>query len=66
MTKDDFHTQIKGREYNNYVYTDVYDDDGVWLNTTCAGGNTRIILTKSQAKDLIASLISIVNHLEAE
>jgi hypothetical protein len=66
MTKEDFQTQIKGREYNSHVFVDVFDDDGVWVSVGSGAGSTRIIMTKEQAKDMIAALIRVVNHLEAE
>jgi len=66
MTKEDFQTQIKGREYNSHVFVDVFDDDGVWVSVGSVSGSTRIIMTKEQAKDMIAALIRVVNHLEAE
>jgi hypothetical protein len=66
MTKEDFQTQIKGREYNSHVFVDVFDDDGVWVSVGSGAGSTRIIMTKEQAKDMIAALIRIVNHIEAE
>ena len=66
MTTEDFQTQIKGREYNSHVFVDVFDDDGVWLSVGSSAGSTRIILSKSQAKDMIAALIRVVNHLDAE
>jgi len=64
MTKEDFQTQIKGREYNSHVFVDVFDDDGVWVSVGSGAGSTRIIMTKEQAKDMIAALIRVVNHLE--
>jgi len=66
MTTEDFQTQIKGREYNSHVFVDVFDDDGVWVSVGSGAGSTRIIMTKEQAKDMIAALIRVVNHLEAE
>jgi hypothetical protein len=66
MTKEDFQTQIKGREYNSHVFVDVFDDDGVWVSVGSGAGSTRIIMTKEQAKDMIAALIRVVNHLEVE
>jgi hypothetical protein len=66
MTKEDFQTQVKGREYNSHLFVDVYDDDGVWLSVNSSAGGTRIIMNKQQAKDMIAALIRIVNHIEAE
>ena len=66
MTTEDFQTQIKGREYNSHVFVDVFDDDGVWVSVGSSAGSTRIIMTKEQAKDMIAALIRVVNHLEAE
>jgi hypothetical protein len=66
MTKEDFQTQIKGREYNSHVFVDVFDDDGVWVSVGSGAGSTRIIMTKEQAKDMIAAMIRVVNHLEAE
>ena len=66
MTKEDFQTQIKGREYNSHLFVDVYDDDGVWLSVNSSAGGTRMIMNKQQAKDMIAALIRIVNHIKAE
>jgi len=66
MTKEDFQTQIKGREYNSHVFVDVFDDDGVWVSVGSGAGSTRIIMTKERAKDMIAAMIRVVNHLEAE
>jgi len=66
MTTEDFQTQIKGREYNSHVFVDVFDDDGVWVSVGSSAGSTRIIMTKEQAKDMIAAMIRVVNHLEAE
>jgi len=66
MTKEDFQTQVKGREYNSHLFVDVYDDDGVWLSVNSSAGGTRMIMNKQQAKDMIAALIRIVNHIEAE
>jgi len=65
-TKEDFQTQVKGREYNSHLFVDVYDDDGVWLSVNSSAGGTRMIMNKQQAKDMIAALIRIVNHIEAE
>jgi hypothetical protein len=65
-TKPDFDFHIKGREYNSRVFIDVYDEDGVWVSVGSGAGSTRIILSKSQAKEMIAALISVVNHLEEE
>ena len=66
MTTEDFQTQVKGREYNSHLFVDVYDDDGVWLSVNSSAGGTRMIMNKQQAKDMIAALIRIVNHIEAE
>jgi ribosome-associated translation inhibitor RaiA len=66
MTSEDFQTQIKGREYNSHVFVDVFDDDGVWISVGSGAGSTRIIMTKEQAKDMIAALIRVVDHLEAK
>jgi hypothetical protein len=65
-TTEDFQTQVKGREYNSHLFVDVYDDDGVWLSVNSSAGGTRMIMNKQQAKDMIAALIRIVNHIEAE
>jgi len=66
MTKEDYQTQIKGRNYNSHLFVDVFDDDGVWLSVSSSAGGTRIVLSKSQAKDMIAALIRVVNHLEED
>ena len=66
MTTEDYQTQIKGRNYNSHVFVDVFDDDGVWLSVSSSAGGTRIVLSKAQAKDMIAALIRVVNHLDAE
>jgi hypothetical protein len=66
MTTEEFHTQIKGKEYNNFMYVDVYDDDGVWISITVPNARANMTLTKNQAKDMIAAMIRVVNHLEAE
>jgi hypothetical protein len=66
ITTEEFHTHIKGKEYNHYMYVDVYDEDGVWISMNVPNARANMIITKSQAKDMIASLIRIVNHIEAE
>ena len=66
MTTEDFQTQIKGKEYNHYMFVDVYDDDSIWINMTVPSARAHMTLTKEQAKDVIAALIRVVNHLEAE
>ena len=66
MTKEDFQTMIKGKEYNHHLFVDVYDDDAIWISMTVPNARSHLTLTKNQAKDMIAALINIVNHLEAE
>lgn len=66
MTVKEFQTQIKGKEYNNYLYVDVFDDDGVWISLSAPNARVSTTLSKEQAKDMIAALIRVVNHLEAE
>jgi len=63
-TKLDLDFHIKGREYNSRVFVDAYDENGVWVSVGSSAGSTRIILSKSQAKEMIAALIHVVNHLE--
>jgi hypothetical protein len=66
MTTEDFQTMIKGNEYNHHMFVDVYDDDGIWISMTVPNARSHLTLTKEQAKDMIAALIRVVNHLEAE
>ena len=66
MTKEDFQTMIKGKEYNHHMFVDVYDDDAIWISMTVPNARSHLTLTKNQATDMIAALINIVNHLEAE
>ena len=66
MTKEDFQTMIKGREYNHHMFVDVYDDDSIWISMSVPNARSHLTLTKDQAKDMIAALIRVVNHLEAE
>ena len=52
-------TRIKAQDKSR-VYVDSYDD-GVWLNIIHQAGSTNAVLSKEQAKDLIAALIRIVD-----
>jgi hypothetical protein len=65
-TTEDFQTQVKGRDYGSHLFVDAFDDDGVWLNVNSSAGSTRMIMNKAQAKDMIAALIRIVNHIEGD
>ena len=66
MTTEDFQTMIKGKEYNHHMFVDVYDDDAIWISMTVPNARSHLTLTKNQAKDMIAALIRVVNHLGAE
>ena len=60
-TEIDYHVRVEGTEYGEYVFVDRYNEEGeVWLNANVRGGNTRIVMSKENAKDLIAALIRIV------
>ena len=59
-TEQDFQTRILGVDHDSYIFIDKYSDEEVWLNANVRGGNTRLVLTNEQAKDLIAALIRIV------
>ena len=65
-TTEDFQTMIKGNEYNHHMFVDVYSDDAVWISMSVPNARSHLTLTKDQAKDMIAALIRVVNHLEAE
>lgn len=60
MTEQDFQTRILGTDYGAYLFVDKYSEEEVWLNAHVRGGNTSLVLTNEQAKDLIAALIRIV------
>lgn len=60
MTEQDFQTRILGTDYGTYLFVDKYSAEEVWLNANVRGGNTSLVLTNEQAKDLIAALIRIV------
>ena len=66
MIKEDFQTMIKGREYNHHMFVDVYDDDSIWISMSVPNARSHLTLTKDQAKDMIAALIRVVNHLEED
>jgi hypothetical protein len=66
MTKEDFQTMIKGREYNHHMFVDAYDDDSIWISMSVPSARSHLTLTKDQAKDMIAALIRVVNHIEED
>ena len=66
MEKVDLQTQIKGKEYNHHMFVDVFDEDGIWISMTVPSARAHMTLTKEQAKDLIAALINVVNHLDEQ
>ena len=60
MTEQDFQTRILGVDNDTYLFVDKYSAEEVWINANVRGGNTRLVLSNEQAKDLIAVLIRIV------
>lgn len=56
----EFQTRITGVDNGSYVFVDKFSAEEVWLNANVRGGNTRLVLSNEQAKDLIAALIRIV------
>lgn len=66
MTKEDYQTMIKGREYNHFMFVDAYDDDSIWISMSVPSARSHLTLTKDQAKDMIAALIRVVNYLEED
>ena len=60
MTAEDLQTRILGTDRDSYIFIDKYSDEEVWLNANVRGGNTRLVISNEQAKDMIAALIRIV------
>lgn len=59
-TEQDLQTRIVGIDNDSYFFVDKYSAEEVWINANVRGGNTRLVLTNEQTKDLIAALIRIV------
>lgn len=59
-TEQDLQFRILGTDHDSYIFIDKYSDDEVWLNANVRGGNTRLVISNEQAKDMIAALIRIV------
>jgi len=55
----DFNTRINGADSSQYIYVDKHDDE-VWISSNVRGGHTHVVISKEQAKDMIAALIRIV------
>jgi hypothetical protein len=49
---------IKARDYDR-VFVDAHDK-GVWLSVSVQGGSVYTVLTKEQAKELIAALQQVI------
>jgi len=60
MTTEDLQFRILGVDHDSYIFIDKYSDEEVWLNANVRGGNTRLVISNEQAKDMIAALIRIV------
>lgn len=60
MTTEDLQTRILGTDHDSYIFIDKYSDEEVWLNANVRGGNTRLVISNEQVKDMIAALIRIV------
>ena len=60
MTKIDYQTRIETTEPHEAVFVDRFDEQAVWISIQIRGGNARCMLTKDQAKDMIAALTRIV------
>jgi hypothetical protein len=58
--------RIKGTEYNQYMFVDLYDENKVWLSLNVPGAHAHMTISKEDAKDMIAALIRIVDAMEAE
>lgn len=58
-TKIDYQTRINGTEPRTYIFVDQCDGD-VWFSANVNGGHTHVVVSKEQAKDMIAALIRIV------
>ena len=52
-------TRIQAKD-NRRIYVDHYDDD-IWLSTHSEGFSCNLVLSKDQAKDLIAALTRLVD-----
>lgn len=52
-------TRIQAQD-NRRIYVDHFDD-GIWLSTHSEGFSCNLVLSKNQAKDLIAALIQLVD-----
>ena len=60
-TEIDYQVRVEGTEYGEYIFVDRYSGDNeVWISANVRGGSTRIVISKENAKDMIAALIRIV------
>ena len=64
-TTEELYTRIETRDNDRRVFVDKYDDNEVWLSLQLNGGGSNCVLSKDQAKDMIAALIRVVNSMEA-
>ena len=58
-TATDYQTRINGTENGAYIFVDNHDGE-VWFSANVRGGHTHVVVSKEQAKDMIAALIRIV------
>jgi hypothetical protein len=58
-------TRIETTRKRRFIYVSQYDD-GVWLNLVVEAARCHVIMTKDQAKDMIAALIRIVDAEESK
>jgi len=63
-TKEDLDVCINGAEYNNRLYLSVFGDDELWISMSVPNARANMTIKKEQAKDMIAALIRLVDHLE--
>lgn len=59
-TTEDLQTRIDTDHDGRYVYVDSFDEGRVWLSVYVSGGNVNCVLTKDQAREMIAALNRVV------
>jgi len=52
--------QIKAAREDAHVFVNRYDESLVWLSLYVKNGNVNTVMTKAQAKELIAALEKVV------
>ena len=52
--------QIKAAREDAHVFVNRYDESLVWLSLYVKNGNVNTVMTKEQAKELIAALEKVV------